>query len=417
MEQQNSNMSALGGCASGAKKPIIISIIISLLLSIIIGGSIGGLSGFLSVKYFQDKNQNNSSAFASTNSKEVVEEESATIAAVEKTSPAVVSIVGSQDLPVYEQYMQDPTGLGDSFFMMPQYRQKGTEKQDVSAGTGFIVSADGYIVTNRHVVDADSVEYTVFLNSGDKYTATILAKDDYSDLAILKIEATNLTPIELGDSANLKPGQTVIAIGYALGEFKNTVSKGVISGLNRSIEAGDQTGQSSEQLSNIIQTDAAINSGNSGGPLLNIAGQVIGINVAMAYNSENIGFAIPINDVKNIIDTVKNGGTIVHAYLGVRYIPVTKALKEKNQLSVDYGVLVLRGQDQTELAVLPGSPADKAGIKENDIILEVDGQKINEDNDLRSYVAKKQPNDKITLKIQRAGEEIVIDVTLEEAKN
>lgn len=396
------------------KKTIIISIIISLFLSIIVGGSIGGLSGFLYVKYFSHSENNTATA---TSAKEVVEEESATISAVEKTSPSVVSIVGSQDVPVYEQYMQDPSNMGDLFFMMPQYRQKGTEKQDVSAGTGFIVSTDGYIVTNNHVVDAAGVEYTVFLNNGEKYTATVLAKDDYSDLAILKIEASNLTPLELGDSANLKTGQTVIAIGYALGEFKNTVSKGVISGLSRSIDAGDQTGQSSETLSNIIQTDAAINPGNSGGPLLNIDGQVIGINVAMAGNSENIGFAIPINDAKNVINTVKNGGKIVHAYLGVRYVPVTNALKEKNQLSVDYGVLVLRGQDQTELAVLPGSPADKAGIKENDLLLEVDGQKIDENNDLRNYIAKKQPGDKVTFKIQRAGEEISLDVTLEEAKN
>jgi serine protease Do len=311
--------------------------------------------------------------------------------------------------------MENP-GIGFPFFSMPQYRQNGTEKQDVSAGTGFIVSSDGYIVTNNHVVSGEGVEYTVFLNSGEKYTAQILATDTYTDLAVLKIDAVDLPTLELGDSDNLKPGQTVIAIGYALGEFKNTVSRGVISGLGRSIEAGDETGYSTEQLENIIQTDAAINSGNSGGPLLNIDGQIIGINVAMAGNSENIGFAIPINDAKNAIETVKNGGKIVHAYLGVRYIPVTAALKEKNQLSVDYGVLVSRGQDATELAVIPGSPADKAGLEENDIILEFDGQRIDEDHDLKTYIQKKSPGDKISLKILHDGEEKTVEVILEEMK-
>jgi len=396
-----------------SKKIILTAVIVSVILSIIVGGSLGALGGFLSVKYINPETKNSTTVSTTTN---VVEEESAVIDTVEKTSPAVVSIVGSQDVPVFEQYMQDPTGMNDPFFMMPQYRQKGTEKQDVSAGTGILVTTDGYIVTNRHVVDGDGVEYTVFLSNGDKYTAKILAKDTYSDLAVLKIDGDNFTALELGDSNILKPGQTVVAIGYALGEFKNTVSKGVISGLGRSIEAGDASGQSTEKLTNLIQTDAAINSGNSGGPLLNISGQVIGINVAMAGNSENIGFAIPINDARNVIESVKTNGKITRPYLGVRYQPVTKVLKEKNQLSVDYGVLVARGQDATDLAVMPGSPADKAGIKENDIILEVDGSKITEDYDLRDYIAKKQPGDKVVLKVLSGGEEKTIEVTLEEAK-
>lgn len=386
----------------------IIFFIINFFLTIIIAGALGLVGGFYGEKYFADKDS------SVTDTTKVVQEDSATIAAVEKAGPAVVSIVGSQDVPVYEQYMQDPGSMGFPFFSIPQYKQNGTQKQDVSAGTGFIVSSDGYIVTNNHVVSGEGVEYTVFLSSGEKYSAQILANDTYTDLAVLKIDAKDLPILELGDSANLKPGQTVIAIGYALGEFKNTVSRGVISGLGRSIEAGD--GLSTEQLENIIQTDAAINSGNSGGPLLNIDGQIIGINVAMAGNSENIGFAIAINDAKSVIDTVKSGGQIVHAYLGVRYVPITAEIKDNNQLSVDYGVLVTRGQTVSELAVLPGSPADKAGIEENDIILEIDGQRIDVEHELSSYIQKKKPGDKINLKILHDGVEKTVEVTLEEAK-
>jgi len=397
---------------NSAKKAVLLSVVVTLIVATLIGLSAGVLGGYATFKYFNDSSESSVSGTNSTTTN-MVEEESATISAVEKASPSVVSIVGSQDVPVFEQYWDNSSG----FWAIPQYRQKGTEKQDVSAGTGFIVSNDGYIVTNRHVVDGDGIEFTIFLNNGEKYPATILAKDTVLDLAVLKIEANNLTPLEFGDSDPLKPGQTVIAIGYALGEFKNTVSKGVISGLSRSITAGDSTGQSTEQLDNIIQTDAAINPGNSGGQLLNISGQVIGINVAMANGSENIAFAIPINDAKSVIESVKKDGKIVRPYLGVRYVPITAEIKEANQLSVDYGVLVLRGQTDAELAVLPGSPADKAGLEENDIILEVDGNKISEDNDLKTYIAKKNPGDKISLKILHDGEEKTVDVTLEELKN
>lgn len=388
----------------------ILLITINIFLTIIIAGALGLVGGYYGVKYFADKTD------TINDTTKVVQEDSATIQAVEKASPAVVSIVGSQDVPVFEQYMQDPFGWGDPFFSFPQYRQKGTEKQDVSAGTGFIVSSEGYIVTNSHVVSTEGVEYTVFLNSGEKYTAEILVNDTYTDLAVLKIEAQNLPVLELGDSANLKPGQTVIAIGYALGEFKNTVSRGVISGLGRSIEAGDAMGYSTEKLENIIQTDAAINSGNSGGPLLNINGQIIGINVAMAGNSENIGFAIAINDAKSVIDAAKKGEKIVRPYLGVRYQLITEALKTANQLSVDNGALVIRGQNAAELAVIPGSPADKAGIEENDIILEFDNQKIDEEHDLKNYIQKKKAGDKINLKILHDGEEKIVEVVLEEIK-
>ena len=219
--------------------------------------------------------------------------------------------------------------------------------------------------------------------------------------------------MELGDSNSLKVGQTVIAIGNALGEFRNTVSVGVVSGLSRSITAGgSQFG--SEHLSGVIQTDASINPGNSGGPLLNIRGQVIGINTAVAMGAQNIGFAIPINEVKNSIQSVQEHGKIVRPWLGVRYILINKSIVEANKLSVDYGALIVRGKTTTELAVLPGSPADKAGLVENDIILEVDGEKINQDYTLSQAIAKHKVGESVELKVLHKGKEKKIKVKLEE---
>ncbi|NCQ16246.1 trypsin-like serine protease [Candidatus Falkowbacteria bacterium] len=365
-----------------------------------------------------------------------VTEESAVISAVDKVAPAVVSIIVTKDLPKIEQYYSNP--FGSEFFReffgqdfndlfgqqaVPQYRQNGTEKTEIGGGTGFIVSADGYIITNRHVVLDQAAEYTVLMNDEAKYPAKVLARDALNDLAVLKIEKDNLPTVELGDSANLKVGQSVIAIGNALGEFRNTVSTGVISGLARSVTAGG-AGIGSEQLINVIQTDASINPGNSGGPLLNIAGQVIGINTAMAQGAQNIGFAIPINEVKSTIESVQKNGRIVRPWLGVRYVIINKAIADANKLSVDYGAIIVRGQNRTDLAVIPGSPADKAGLVENDIILEINpsggsgqaGQKITEENLLANLVVKFKPGDEITLRVMHQGKEKVVKVKLEEMK-
>jgi len=357
-----------------------------------------------------------------------VNEESAVISAVEKVSPAVVSIIVTKDLPKIEEYYRRPFGsdfwqqfFGEDWedffgFGIPQYRQNGTEKKEIGGGTGFIISQDGYIVTNKHVVVDEQAEYTVLMNDGTKYGAKILARDQINDLAVLKIEAKKKLPtVELGDSSKLKVGQTVIAIGNALGEFRNTVSTGVISGLARSITAGG-AGFGTEQLIGVIQTDASINPGNSGGPLLNIAGQVIGINTAIAQGAQNIGFAIPINEVKNSIESVKKSGKIVRPWLGVRYVIIDKTIAEANKLPVDYGALIVRGENKTDLAVIPGSPADKAGLAENDIILEVNGKKLNENNPLAKAISFFKVGDEITLKILHKGEKKDIKVRLEEMK-
>ncbi len=340
--------------------------------------------------------------------------EQAIINSVKEASPSVVSIIITKNLPVYEQKWVNPFGdLGIPGFEIPQYIQKGTKQQEVGGGSGFIVSDDGLILTNKHVVSDKKAEYTVFTNDGQKFSAKVLARDPVQDLAIIKIESDKkFKAIKLGDSSEIQIGQSSIAIGNALGEFRNTVSVGVISGLGRTISASGQGGFS-ETLEDIIQTDSAINAGNSGGPLLNLKGEVIGINTAMAQGAEAIGFAIPINRAKRDIKQVSGGNKIVYPFLGVRYILVNEQIKEENKLSVDYGAWVKKGSNG-ELAITKDSAADKAGIKLGDIILEFNGEKIIADNSMAKIITKYNPGDKVILKILRGSEELSVDVILGE---
>ncbi len=352
-------------------------------------------------------------------------EEEKTIQAVDKVSPSVVSIIITKDVPILERYYIDPFGSDWPFgdFKVPQYRQKGTEKKEVGGGTGFIISKDGMILTNKHVVLEEDVEYTVFLNNGEKYPAKVLAKDPFYDLAIIQIdqeptaEKQVFLPITLGDSSKLQVGQTVIAIGNALGEFQNTVSVGVISGLGRNIVA---TGAGiAESLEGIIQTDAAINPGNSGGPLLNLAGEVIGINVARSTSGENIGFSLPINMAKRDIKQVKATGKIIYPFLGVYYTVITKELSKAQDLPVDYGAWVGRdplGQE-SEIAIIPDSPAEAVGLQRDDIILEFAHKKITQENSLAKIILQYSPGDSISLKILRNQQEILYQATLSERED
>ncbi len=353
----------------------------------------------------------------------VLNQEGMVVDVVKKTNPAVVSIVITKEVPKYETYVdpnQQNNPFGDFFpgfnFSIPQYRQNGTEKKEIGGGSGFFVTSDGLIVTNKHVVDQTGVEYVVYTNDGKKHAATVVARDPVLDIALVKVSGSGFSFLNFGDSDSLQVGHTVIAIGNALAEFRNTVSVGVISGLSRSITAGDNTGKT-ELLDHVIQTDAAINPGNSGGPLLNLRGEVVGVNVAVAQGSQNIGFALPINSVRGAIDSVKKTGKIIRPYLGVRYVTIDAAMKEKNNLSVDYGVLVKSGATQSDLAVIPGSPADKAGIVENDIILEVDGKKLDENTNLASIIRQKKVGDAIYLKILSKGLQKIVTVILEAAKD
>ncbi len=401
-------------------------------LLILIGCIVGFSAGIIGMRYFPSQvnaifqyfkaseatvpkaeNQTKSTSYTSD-----ISYEQAIINAAKNVSPSVVSIVISKNLPVYEQQFIDP--FGGAFpgfnFQIPQQVQNGTKYQDIGAGSGFIVSEDGLILTNKHVVSDNKADYTVFMNDGKKYPAKVLALDPVQDLAVIKIEpqeGETFSAVTLGDSDGLQIGQTAIAIGNALGQFRNTVSVGVVSGLGRTVSASNQTGSFSETLQDIIQTDAAINEGNSGGPLLNLKGEVIGINTAMAQGAQGIGFAIPINMAKNDIEQVKTTNKIVYPFLGVRYITVDSQTKEKYNLSVDYGVLVLKG-DKGEAAVTKGSAAEKAGIKEKDVILELNGQKITADNTLAKMIMKFKPGDTVSLKILRDGNEMSVDATLGE---
>lgn len=340
---------------------------------------------------------------------------------VRRVNPAVVSIAITKDVPIIERYYERfdpfPDFFGEEFpgpfgFEVPRVREKGRERREVGGGSGFFVSPNGLIITNRHVVADPDATYTAFTNTGEKYDAKVLAKDPLLDIAVLKVFGGPFAYLQFGNSDILELGQTVIAIGNALGEFRNSVSVGVISGLSRSIVAGDFSGRT-EFLDEVIQTDAAISPGNSGGPLLNLEGLVVGMNVAVARAGENIGFALPANTVKAVVDSVAEHGEIVRPFLGIRYVQITPTLKEKNQLAVDYGVLVVRGPAPEELAVIPGSAADKAGILENDLILEFDGVKLDGKRSLASLIRRKSVSDTVTLKVLSKGKEKIITVTLE----
>jgi len=349
-------------------------------------------------------------------------QEDAVIKVVKDYSPAVVSIIITKDVPVYEQYYSSPNRGFDPFgffdnFQVPQVRQKGTQNKEVGAGSGFIVSRDGMVVTNKHVVSDSSAQYTVITPDGKKYPAKVLALDPTQDLAVVKIsgEAGQEFPaVVLGDSSNLQVGQSVIAIGNALGEFDNTVSVGVISGLKRSITAGG--GGTSETLDNLIQTDAAINQGNSGGPLLNLKGEVIGVNTAIASGAQNVGFVLPINVAKRDIDQIKKTGKITYPYLGIYYTIVDPQIQQENDLPVDYGAWVTTGTagagQEKVASVVASSPAKSAGLKDQDIVLEINGEKISQNNTLSQIIAKYNPGDKVTLRIQRGGNQINLEVTL-----
>lgn len=281
---------------------------------------------------------------------------------------------------------------------------QGGNAQDI--GSGFVVSSDGLIVTNKHVVADTTLTYKVSTSDGKTYDAKEISRDPSNDIAIIKIDATGLKPVTLGDSANLDVGQFVIAIGTALGEFRNTVTTGVISGLGRGINAGDNFQGYVERLDNVIQTDAAINPGNSGGPLLDATGEVIGINVAVASGAQNIGFSIPINTVKDALNTFKaNGKFPAKAYLGVEYQMLNQQVALLNQ--VPQGAYVSN--------VLAGSAAEKAGIQVGDIIFKVDGQSLNDKNVLGDIISKKKVGDTLSLDIWRDGNQMTLKVTLAEA--
>lgn len=388
----------------------------------LVSGTIGGAIGarFLPGT-FSDQQEKNDNTLPPL----VLNEERATIEVVKRASESVVSIVIKKDLSKlgnatgpspfpFDNFFQ----FGNPFFQFEQAKDnegKPLPKQTIGGGSGFIISSDGLLLTNKHVISDDEAEYTVILNDGKEYSATILAKDPVNDVALIKIDAKDLKPLKLGDSSVIQIGQTVIAIGNTLGEYRNTVTRGVISGINRLVYAGNLRGVA-EVLQEAIQTDAAINPGNSGGPLLNLAGEVIGINTAVNQEGQSIGFAIPVNGVKRSVESVKKYGRIIRPWLGVRYVAVDEELSKKNNLPLTYGALVIGNESQKELAVIPGSPAEKAGIQQGDVIEAINGQKIEQGHSLASEIGKFAPGDEITVRLYSKGREKEIRVKLEEFK-
>jgi serine protease Do len=346
--------------------------------------------------------------------------ESAVVDAVKAASPAVVSITISENVPVIEQCPYNPFSNlppqfqqffgGDTSNLTQPCDTGKTQLQQVGGGSGFIISSDGLILTNKHVVSDAKASYSVLTNDGKTYDAKVLARDPSQDLAILKIDASNLPTVKLGDSSGLQLGQTAIAIGNALGQFSNTVSVGVVSGLGRTVTAASPDTSVQETISGVIQTDAAINPGNSGGPLLNLQGEVIGIDTAIASDAENIGFAIPINQAKHDIISVQATGQIQAPYLGVRYIPLTPAIAKQQNVSSTSGALVRGSSDGP--AVAPDSPAAKAGIQAEDIIEEVDQQAVDSTHDLSNIINEYNVGDTVALTVDRAGKKIILQATL-----
>lgn len=331
----------------------------------------------------------------------VVYEESVITKVVEEALPSVVT-VGIKKVVSSGGYIEiNPFNPFSPFQQIPGKK----EKVEQNIGSGFIISQDGLVITNKHVVSDSTADYQVLTYDKKKYDVLKIYRDPLNDLAILKINASNLKPLKLGDSNNLKLGQLVIAIGTPLGEFTNTVTQGIISGLGRGITAGSPFEGYVEKLDNVIQTDAAINPGNSGGPLLNSKGEVIGINTAIASEGQNIGFAIPVNVVKNLIeDFQKRGGSFDRPYIGIRY----KMIDKQSAILND----VVEGAYVVE--VLDNSPAQKAQIEVEDIIIEFDGKKVKGDDDqgLAKMILNKKVGDKVRLKIWREGKILEKELTL-----
>lgn len=343
------------------------------------------------------------------------------IKTVGKVMPAVVSIVVGK---AYEEILKErPYELmaphGDHLDLpVPEDELPHTHegKVRVGGGSGFIVDPSGLILTNKHVVQDAEAEYSINTSSEETYIAKIIARDPMNDVAILKVEAENLPVISLGNSDKVELGQTVLAVGTALGEFQNTVSSGIISGLSRFITAFTDSEGHSERLRGLIQTDAAINPGNSGGPLVNLSGEVIGINSAVVFGAQNIGFAIPVNKAARDLNEVKKYGRIRRPFLGIRYVLLNPLLQKRFRLPIGQGAFVLREGVPHRPAVIPNSAAHKAGIQETDIIIELNKKVIDEKTGLEDILENVPLGATVPVKVLRGGKEQMLTLISEERK-
>jgi serine protease Do len=374
----------------------------SILAIILLCFGVGFGGGLLGARTYNNGTRHSSNSIAAK--QQFVSDESSLISSIAKTvGQSVVSI---------DVHTQVTT---QDFFGVNQ-----AQSQE-AAGTGFIISDDGIIVTNRHVVPSGTTSVSVTLSDGTRFDDVDVigrtSANGSQDVAFLKIndlKGKTLIPAALGDSSKMQIGDRVVAIGNALGQFQNTVTSGIISGFGRDVIAGDQSGtQTNESLTDLFQTDAAINEGNSGGPLVNINGEVIGINTAIASGAQNIGFAQPINDVKGLITSVLGGGKLQQPYLGVRYVSLTNDIAKEFNLKTTRGAYVTSSSGQE--AVVSGSPADKAGLKDHDVITKVNNITINSKTSLTAALSRFKVGDKITLTIVRDGKSTNKEATLEAA--
>jgi len=378
------------------KKIVILSATIIVLLAI---GINSGFFDFGPLKQYLPENQTGLKLSESTNKVKVISEESLVIEAVQKALPSVVTIQIKKTTTGADVWQFNPFDPFSPFEVQPG----NEETVEQSIGSGFIVSESGLIVTNRHVVSDTNAEYKVIANNEKIYEAKQILRDPLNDLAIIKIEASNLKPLVLANSDNLVLGQIAIAIGTPLGEFRNTVTSGIVSGLGRGITAGSPLESYVERLDNVIQTDAAINPGNSGGPLLNSKGEVIGINTAVSQEGQNIGFAIPVNVLKELLNNYQeSGGKISRPFLGIRY----KVLDQETAIMND----LVAGAYIVE--VVPNSNADKAGLTKGQVISSIEGKKITKENDITNIIKQHKVGDRLTLEIWDNGKKQTKTVVL-----
>jgi len=347
---------------------------------------------------------------------------------IKKTMPAVVSIIASKHLSEIEKEIPQEyfPFLSSKIKKQREILRSLADSRgmvEVGGGSGFVTNEGGIIVTNRHVISDPKSEYTIITSNDQKFGSEVIACDPSSDVAVLRLKITpetkgiirRLPSLKLGDSSKIELGEPILAIGNSLGLFRNTVSSGIISGLSRSIKAQINPESPLQEMRGLIQTDAAINPGNSGGPLINLEGYTIGINTAIVFGAENIGFAIPINTIKRDLNDLKKFGEIKRPLLGIRYMTIDEKIKDKLRLPVDYGSLIIEEDERTP-GIIPGSPAEKARLREKDIILEYNDEKITKNKNIQDFLENSYVGEKISLKVLREKKEFKIFLILQERK-
>ena len=333
---------------------------------------------------------------------------------IRQTMPSVVSIVLTEHLAaIGKRYHPASYPFFPAHQRALQHTMEDEHRGYAGGGSGFVVDPSGIIVTNKHVVSDPNLDYVVLTTDGRRFAATVLSVDPLNDVAMLKVDADDLVPVEFGDASKLELGTVVLAIGNALGVFKDTVSLGIVSGLARSVPTQPDKQGASHELRGLIQTDAAINPGNSGGPLVTLDGRVVGINAALINGAQNISLAIPVSAIVRDLADVKQHGHIRRPYLGLRYVIVGESFASQLNAPVVSGAYVT-GETPADHGVLPGSPAEKAGLQEGDLITVADGRLISEEFTFQDVLESSQVGQTIELAVWRDGASRVLFVTLEE---